>query len=135
MLYYALLIYWQSDELSGTGQAREAAVFGLVFSVLYLGYCMLCFQRDLPPGLKDMPFVGRYGKLTGWLAFLSVAVYYVRPTAWGGYDEGVGFFLVGIILLGFAAAAIITCFMWSGDKSSRLYACLLYTSPSPRDRG
>ncbi|MDB3858955.1 hypothetical protein N9289_02960, partial [Candidatus Poseidonia sp.] len=77
-LYYGLLIYWQSDELSsGSGEAFDAAVFGLGFSVLYLGYCMLCFQRDLPPGLKDMPFVGRYGKLTGMLAFSAVAVWYV----------------------------------------------------------
>ena len=44
VLYYALLIYWQSDELSGSGQARDAAVFGLVFSVAYVAYCMLCFQ-------------------------------------------------------------------------------------------
>ena len=51
VLYYALLIYWQSDELSGSGQARDAAVFGLVFSVIYVAYCMLCFQKDLPPCL------------------------------------------------------------------------------------
>ena len=131
VLYYALLIYWQSDELSGSGQARDAAVFGLVFSVIYVAYCMLCFQRDLPPGLKDMPFVGRYGKLTGWLVFGSIAVYYVRPSAWGGYDEGVGFFLVGILLLGFAAAAILTCFMWSGDQSSRLYALSRFVDVYP----
>ncbi|MBL6733281.1 MAG: hypothetical protein ISP84_01900, partial [Candidatus Poseidonia sp.] len=40
VLYYALLIYWQSDELSGTGAARDAAVFGLIFSVFYLAYTM-----------------------------------------------------------------------------------------------
>jgi len=34
VLYYALLIYWQSDELSGSGQARDAAVFGLIFPCL-----------------------------------------------------------------------------------------------------
>ena len=131
VLYYALLIYWQSDELSGSGQARDAAVFGLVLSVIYVAYCMLCFQKDLPPGLKDMPFVGRYGKLTGWLAFGVIAVWYVRPSAWGGYDEGVGFFLVGILLLGFAAAAILTCFMWSGDQSSRLYALSRFVDVYP----
>ena len=103
---------------------------------------MWCFQRDLPEGLKDAPVIGRYGKLIGWLALTSIAVWYVRPNAWGGYDEGVGFFLVGIILLGFAAAAIITCFMWSGDKSSRLYALSRFvdvyptiTKPYPRCMG
>ena len=121
-LYFGLLIYWQSDELSGTSEQMAAAQFGLVLSVIYVAYLMWCFQRDLPEGLKDAPVIGRYGKLIGWLILTSIAVWYVRPNAWGGYDEGVGFFLVGIILLGFAAAAIITCFMWSGDKSSRLYA-------------
>ena len=76
----------------------------------------------LPEGLKDAPVIGRYGKLLGWLAISGVAVWYVRPDKWGGYDDGVGFFLVGILLLGFGAAAALTCFMWSGDKSSRLYA-------------
>tara|TARA_Y100001980_G_C14539860_1_gene317422 strand:- start:276 stop:2048 length:1773 start_codon:yes stop_codon:yes gene_type:complete len=83
---------------------------------------MWCFNRDLPEGLKDAPVIGRYGKLLGWLAIAGVAVWYVRPDKWGGYDDGVGFFLVGILLLGFGAAAALTCFMWSGDKSSRLYA-------------
>ena len=72
--------------------------------------------------MKDAPVIGRYGKLLGWLAISGVAVWYVRPDKWGGYDDGVGFFLVGILLLGFGAAAALTCFMWSGDKSSRLYA-------------
>ena len=121
VLYYGLLVYWQSDELqmASGSDPYNAAVFGLLFSVVYLAYCMICFQRDLPSSFKEMPFVGRFGKLTGWLAFASIAVYYVRPAAWGGYDEGVGFFLVGIILLGFGAAAILTCFMWEGDDSSR----------------
>ena len=133
VLYYGLLVYWQSDELqmaSGSDQ-YNAAVFGLLFSVVYLAYCMICFQRDLPSSFKEMPFVGRFGKLTGWLAFASIAVYYVRPAAWGGYDEGVGFFLVGIILLGFGAAAILTCFMWEGDDSSRLYALRRFVDVYP----
>ena len=123
VLYFGLLIYWQSDELSSEIAAqRNAAQFGLVLSVIYVAYLMWCFNRDLPEGLKDAPVIGRYGKLLGWLAISGVAVWYVRPDKWGGYDDGVGFFLVGILLLGFGAAAALTCFMWSGDKSSRLYA-------------
>ena len=123
ILYFGLLIYWQSDELSSEIAAqRNAAQFGLVLSVIYVAYLMWCFNRDLPEGLKDAPFVGRYGKLSGWLAISGIAVWYVRPAKWGGYEDGVGFFLVGILLLGFGAAAALTCFMWSGDKSSRLYA-------------
>ena len=123
VLYFGLLIYWQSDELSSEIAAqRNAAQFGLVLSVIYVAYLMWCFNRDLPEGLKDAPVIGRYGKLLGWLAIAGVAVWYVRPDKLGGYDDGVGFFLVGILLLGFGAAAALTCFMWSGDKSSRLYA-------------
>tara|TARA_Y100000589_G_scaffold152920_1_gene145654 strand:+ start:14897 stop:16831 length:1935 start_codon:yes stop_codon:yes gene_type:complete len=123
VLYFGLLIYWQSDELSSEiAEQRTAAQFGLVLSVIYVAYLMWCFNRDLPEGLKDAPVVGRYGKLLGWLAIAGIAVWYVRPAAWGGYEDGVGFYLVGILLLGFGAAAALTCFMWSGDKSSRLYA-------------
>ena len=123
VLYFGLLIYWQSDELSSEIAAqRNAAQFGIVLSVIYVAYLLWCFNRDLPEGLKDAPVIGRYGKLLGWLAISGVAVWYVRPDKWGGYDDGVGFFLVGILLLGFGAAAALTCFMWSGDKSSRLYA-------------
>ena len=123
VLYFGLLIYWQSDELSSEIAAqRNAAQFGLVLSVIYVAYLLWCFNRDLPEGLKDAPVIGRYGKLLGWLAISGVAVWYVRPDKWGGYDDGVGFFLVGILLLGFGASAALTCFMWSGDKSSRLYA-------------
>ena len=130
-LYFGLLIYWQSDELSGTSEQVAGAQFGLVLSVIYVAYLMWCFQRDLPKGLQDAPVIGRYGKLIGWLALTATAVWYVRPNAWGGYHEGVGFFLVGIVLLGFAAAAILTCFMWSGDKSSRLYALSRFVDVYP----
>ena len=130
-LYFGLLIYWQSDELSGTSEQVAGAQFGLILSVIYVAYLMWCFQRDLPKGLQDAPVIGRYGKLIGWLALTATAVWYVRPNAWGGYDEGVGFFLVGIVLLGFAAAAILTCFMWSGDKSSRLYALSRFVDVYP----
>ena len=123
VLYFGLLIYWQSDELSSEIDAvRNAAQFGLVMSVVYVAYLMWCFNRELPEGLKDAPVIGRHGKLLGWLAIAGIAVWYVRPAKWGGYEDGVGFFLVGVLLLGFGAAAALTCFMWSGDKSSRLYA-------------
>jgi len=130
-LYFGLLIYWQSDELSGTSEQMAAAQFGLVFSVIYVAFLMWCFQRDLPKGLQDAPIIGRYGKLITWITLTAIAVRYVRPGSWGGYDEGVGFFLVGIILLGFGAAAILTCFMWSGDQSSRLYALSRFVDVYP----
>lgn len=133
LLYWGLLVYWVRDDLqAGFDTAGgEAAIFGLVFSLIYVGYLMACLMIDMPEGLKTMPVVGRYGKLLGWLAMLGLAAWYVRPSAWGGYDEGVGFFLVGICLLGFGAASIITCFMWGGDDSSRLYALRRFVDVYP----
>ena len=32
VLYFGLLFYWQWDELSGTGAARDAAIFGIVLA-------------------------------------------------------------------------------------------------------
>ena len=133
LLYWGLLVYWVSDDLQAGFETAggEAAMFGLVFSIVYVGYLIACLKIELPEGIKSMPIIGRYGKLMGWLAMLGVAAWYVRPSAWGGYDEGVGFFLVGICLLGFGAAAIITCFMWSGDNSSRLYALRKFVDVYP----
>ena len=124
LLYWGLLVYWTRDDLqAGFDTAGgEAAIFGLIFSIVYVAYVMACLMIDMPEGLKTMPVVGRYCKLLAWLALLGLAAWYVRPSAWGGYEEGVGFFLVGICLLGFGAASILVCFLWGGDDSSRLYA-------------
>ena len=124
LLYWGLLVYWTRDDLqAGFDTAGgEAAIFGLIFSIVYVAYVMACLMIDMPEGLKTMPVVGLYGKLLAWLALLGLAAWYVRPSAWGGYEEGVGFFLVGICLLGFGAASILVCFLWGGDDSSRLYA-------------
>ena len=94
---------------------------------------MACFQRDLPESMKQLPIIGRYAKLYGWLIFALSAVWYCRPEKWGGYDEAVGFLLVGVYCLVWCAA-ILTCFMWSGDQSSRLYASVASSMsilPSP----
>ena len=131
VLYFGLLFYWQWDELSGTGAARDAAIFGIVLGVAYVAYVMACFQIDLPESMKKLPIIGRYSKLYGWLIFVAIAVWYCRPDKWGGYDEAVGFLLVGVLLLGFGAAAILTCFMWGGDQSSRLYALSRFVDVYP----
>jgi preprotein translocase subunit SecY len=133
LLYWGLLVYWVSDDLQAGMETAsgKAAVFGLVFSIIYVGYLLICLKTDVPEKLKTMPIIGRYGKLLGWLALLGIAAWYVRPSAWGGYDEGVGFFLVGVCLLGFGAAAILTCFMWGGDDSSRLYALRRFVDVYP----
>ena len=94
---------------------------------------MLCFTKDLPEGMKEIPIIGRYGKMLGWLAFLVVAVWYCRPNSIsdGSHQDLVGYLLVGVILLGFGAAAALTSFMYSGEKSSRLYALRRFVDTYP----
>ncbi|MGY8670120.1 MAG: preprotein translocase subunit SecY [Candidatus Poseidoniales archaeon] len=122
LLYFGTLVYWQSDALFGDVAMydNDAAVFGVGLSVVYVAFLMLCFMKDLPPSLKDVPIIGKYGKLLTWLGFVGTAAWYARPD--GGHVESVGFLMVGVILLGFATAAALTCFIYSGEKSSRLYA-------------
>ena len=71
--------------------------------------------------------------MLAWLAFLGTAVWYCRPNAWydGTHQDLVGYLLVGVILLGFGAAAALTCFMYSGEKSSRLYALRRFVDTYP----
>tara|TARA_B100000700_G_scaffold30661_1_gene29504 strand:- start:4323 stop:6284 length:1962 start_codon:yes stop_codon:yes gene_type:complete len=141
ILYFGMLGYWQSEAfetaLFGVGNASQnaidGAIFGFAFGVVYVAFMIWCFTRDLPEGLKEVPVIGRYGKMLTWLAFLGVAVWYCRPNAWydGTHQDMVGYLLVGVILLGFGAAAALTCFMYSGEKSSRLYALRRFVDTYP----
>ena len=141
LLYFGMLGYWQYDAfetaLFGSGNASQnaidGAIFGFVFGVVYVAFMIWCFTRDLPEGLKEVPVIGRYGKMLAWLAFLGTAVWYCRPNAWydGTHQDLVGYLLVGVILLGFGAAAALTCFMYSGEKSSRLYALHRFVDTYP----
>ena len=74
VIYFGLLFYWQWDELQGEGAARDAAIFGIVLAVAHVAYVMACFQRDLPASMKQLPIIGRYAKLYGWLIFVFIAV-------------------------------------------------------------
>ena len=141
IMYFGMLGYWQSEAfetaLFGAGNASQnaidGAIFGFVFGVVYVAFMIWCFTRDLPEGLQEVPIIGRYGKMLTWLTFLGVAVWYCRPNAWyeGTHQDMVGYLLVGVILLGFGAAAALTCFMYSGEKSSRLYALRRFVDTYP----
>ena len=84
LLYFGMLGYWQSEAFEtalGLGgnvsqNSIDGAIFGFVFGILYVAYMMACFLQEMPEGLKEVPIVGRYGKMLGWLAFLGVAVWY-----------------------------------------------------------
>jgi len=144
LLYFGMLGYWQYDAfeaaLFGSGPVSasmqntiDGAIFGFFFGVIYVAFMIWCFTRDLPEGLKEVPIIGRYGKMLTWLTFLGIAVWYCRPNAWydGTHQDLVGYLLVGVILLGFGAAAALTCFMYSGEKNSRLYALRRFVDTYP----
>jgi preprotein translocase subunit SecY len=141
ILYFGMLGYWQYEAFetalnfggNATQNAQDGAIFGFGMGVAYVAYIILCFTKDLPEGLKEVPIIGRYGKMLGWLAFVGVAVWYCRPNAWydGTHQDLVGYLLVGVILLGFGAAAALTSFMYSGEKSSRLYALRRFVDTYP----
>ena len=141
LLYFGMLGYWQYDAfetaLFGSGNASQnaidGAIFGFGFGVAYVAFMLWCFTRDLPEGLKEVPIIGRFGKMLAWLAFLATAVWYCRPNsiAGGTHQDLVGYLLVGVILLGFGASAALVCFMYSGDKNSRLYALHRFVDTYP----
>ena len=141
LLYFGMLGYWQYDAfetaLFGSGNASQNAIdgalFGFGFGVAYVAFMVWCFTRDLPEGLKEVPIIGRYGKMLAWLTFLATAVWYCRPNSmYGGtHQDLVGYLLVGVILLGFGASAALVCFMYSGDKNSRLYALHRFVDTYP----
>ena len=141
LLYFGMLGYWQYDAfetaLFGSGNASQNAIdgalFGFGFGVAYVAFMIWCFTRDLPEGLKEVPIIGRFGKMLTWLTFLGIAVWYCRPNSmYGGtHQDLVGYLLVGVILLGFGASAALVCFMYSGDKNSRLYALHRFVDTYP----
>ncbi|MAM99284.1 MAG: preprotein translocase subunit SecY [Euryarchaeota archaeon] len=74
-------------------------------------------MTDLPENIREIPYLGKSLKGIIWLAFVLSLAY------WGWVDKAaVGFLLVGIALLGLGASMAMTCLLYSGSESSRLYA-------------
>jgi len=129
-MYYGTLFYWQKENLLGDSVdqvLRDRAILGIVLSILYVGYLMWCFMNDLPEKIKDIPFIGKYLKLGIWLGFIVFVTYY----SWFVDKEAVGFLFVGVLLMGFGAAAALTCLFYTGTESSRLYALRRFVDVYP----
>jgi preprotein translocase subunit SecY len=129
-MYYGTLFYWQKENLLGDSVdplLRDRAILGIVLSILYLGYLMWCFMKDLPDKIKDIPIIGKYLKLGIWLGFVGFVSYY----SWFVDKEAVGFLFVGVLLMGFGAAAALTCLFYTGTESSRLYALRRFVDVYP----
>ena len=106
--------------------AVTAAWFGFILSFVHVGYVMACFMVEMPEPLKEVPVIGKFGKMLGWMLMVLLVVWYTRPRLFDGWEAGNldahGYLFVGVILLGFGTAAALTCLLYDGDKRSRLYA-------------
>ncbi len=116
LIYWGGLIYWRSDALFGTDTAAQAeAGWLLMASVPYAFFIIWGLRFDLPEQMKENPFL-KYSKMYIWLAYVLGLVYFSFENS-----ENVGFLLVGIMILGAGTAASITCLIYTGEESSRLY--------------
>ena len=116
LIYWGGLIYWRSDALFGTDTAAQAeAGWLLMASVPYAFFIIWGLRFDLPEQMKENPFL-KYSKIYIWLAYVLGLVYFSFENS-----ENVGFLLVGIMILGAGTAASITCLIYTGEESSRLY--------------
>ncbi len=116
VIYWGGLIYWRSDDLFGSDTAAQAeAGWLLVASVPYAFFILWGLMFDLPESMKEHSFL-KYTKAYIWLAYVIGLVYFSFQNS-----ENVGFLLVGIMILGAGSAASITCLIYTGEESSRLY--------------
>ena len=116
VIYWGGLLYWRSDELFGSDAAAQAeAGWLLVASVPYAFFIMWSLRFDLPEQLQEHRFL-KYSKAYIWLLYVAGLLYFSIQDS-----ENVGFLLVGIMILGAGTAASITCLIYTGEESSRLY--------------
>tara|TARA_B100000902_G_scaffold75097_1_gene79971 strand:+ start:1680 stop:3611 length:1932 start_codon:yes stop_codon:yes gene_type:complete len=116
LIYWGGLIYWRSDALFGSDTAAQAeAGWLLMASVPYAFFIIWGLRFDLPDQMKENSFL-KYTKMYIWLAYVIGLVYFSFENS-----ENVGYLLVGIMILGAGTAASITCLIYTGEESSRLY--------------
>ncbi len=116
-VYWGALFYWLRDDLlDGAADEQTRALKMFLVSFPYVGYIMWTSMTDLPENIREIPYIGRALKPGLWLLFVIALAY------WGWVDEAaVGFLLVGVALLGLGAALALTCLLYTGTESSRLY--------------
>jgi len=118
IVYWGALVWWQKDVLFGDDTVAQAkALKVLAVSVPYVIFIIWGTQNDLPESIAEIPYLGRLMKPGIWLTFIAsfFAFSWQDPSL-------VGMLLVGVGLLGLASALALSCLMYSGDESSRLYA-------------
>lgn len=117
-IYWGALFYWLRDDLlDGAADEQTRALKMFLVSFPYVAYVMWATMTDLPDNIREIPYLGKSLKGLIWLAFVLSLAY------WGWVDKAaVGFLLVGVALLGLGASMAMTCLLYSGPESSRLYA-------------
>ncbi len=117
LIYWGSLLYWRWGELTGEDTAAmNLALQGIVLSVIYVGLVMLGLTKDLPDEIRQIRYIGGSLKFFIWLSAVLALAY------WAWLDDSlVGFNLVGIALMGLGTAMILSCLLYTGDESSRLY--------------
>ena len=117
-VYWGALFYWLRDDLlEGAADEQSRALKMFLVSFPYVAYIMWATMTDLPENIREIPYLGKSLKGIIWLVFVLSLAY------WGWVDKAaVGFLLVGIALLGLGASMAMTCLLYSGSESSRLYA-------------
>ncbi len=117
LIYWGSLFYWRWDELTGDDTAAmNLALQGIVLSVVYVGLLLLGLTKDLPEGIRQIRYIGGSLKFFIWLSTVLALAY------WAWLDDSlVGFNLVGISLMGLGTALSLSCLLYTGDESSRLY--------------
>jgi len=117
LIYWGGLFYWIKDDLtSGVAEEQFRAAILFFVSFPYVGMVMWGTMTDLPEKLKELPLIGRFFKPFLWLVVVLLMAY------WGWVDKAaVGFLLVGIALFGLGTGLAMSCLLYSGEESSRLY--------------
>ena len=116
-IYWGALLYWQWDELFGTVQADQMrSLYAVSLSLPYVGFIIWGTSTDLPDNIQDIRYIGRGLKPGIFVAF------FLGAAIWGWIDQVlVGFLLVGVILMGTMAGLCLTCLLYTGEESSRLF--------------
>jgi hypothetical protein len=127
-IYWGALLYWQWDALFParpsnaslfdffTDYSLMAPFYGILLTIPYVGFVIWGTSTDLSDNVRDIKYVGRGLKPGTWVAF------FLGAAIWGWYDQSmVGFLLVGVILMGLMAGLCLTCLLYTGEESSRLF--------------
>ena len=126
-IYWGALFYWlRGDLLDGAADEQMRALRLFLVSIPYVGFVLWSAMSDLPENIRDIPYIGRALKPAIWVIFVLGLAY------WGWVDKAaVGFLLVGVALLGLATAMALSCLLYSGNASSRLFGLERFVNVYP----